>query len=150
MKKVIVFLVLILLSSPSFSQVVVDPGASEIGVAVKRTHTEGQSVVIDLMVTCYASAWRRIGFGDDKSSVYDDEGNLYRLGSGSIVIQGDNSWGELQVEKDIPRKMKVIVKNVDEYATAFPLIKLYYSASGDNGGIKQSLVTIKNLPIQRQ
>lgn len=131
----------------SFAQMTVTAGSAEISVEVKRAIAQGNEVAIDIFVTCFTASWGGLDFGYFQK-IYDDEGNLYDRNSVQVV--GDGGGNFVNLEKDIPRKFRVVVKEVDEYASQFLLGRLKYMArKPDGGSIKESEITIKNLPIER-
>lgn len=135
------------------AQTTVDSGHSSIEVAVKRAFASGSDVCIDLIITSRGN-WDKIVLHGD-SEFYDDEGSRYTSGihyrDYGVYFERDNErMGgacQLNIVKDIPRKLRIIVKNVDEYASSFLLIKLPYL--GNNTTLNSCTMTIKNLPITR-
>ena len=139
------------------AQVKVSSGSSYIDVAVKRAVAEGNDVIIDLMITSHGS-WKKIiistGNMSPSSRIYDDEGNLYQSGKSNVMMfeaDGTRSYWfpELVIERDVPRKMRVIVKNVDEYATEFTKAYFHYYANRVDFVENEYIINIKNLPITR-
>ena len=131
------------------AQTSLSSGAAEISAELKRTIAQGHEVTLDFIITCHASNWALIFFSPRFSQVYDDEGNYYE--GEKIRFVADNDSDLLHVERDIPRKMKIVIKDVDEYATSFRLCKIKYSSQDINGRtIKEDVtMTIKELPFQR-
>ena len=148
MKKFLLGIVVLVATAISaIAQTTLTSGAAEMKVELKRAVAQGNEVVLDFMVTSYASNWGRVFFSARFSQFYDDEGNLYE-GDDKIEFKADG-YG-LSVERDIPRKLKVIVKGVDEYATTFLLCRIkYYVDSKEGARVKESEMTIKNLSIER-
>ena len=85
----------------------------------------------------------------DSIRIFDDEGGFY--GECVFDVDGKQSTyqGWLNVAKDVPRKIRFVIKNVDEYATSFPLMELPYAGQGKVGGAEDCKLVIKNLPISR-
>lgn len=132
MKKLSALLTVCLISAASFAQVSVSSGPPSIDVQVKRTIANGDDVSIDRMITG-RSTRSVIAFLDNHCMFYDDEGNLFPGGiqdqNYKIFFEWDGKrYGQchLPIERDILRKVRIIVKDVDEYAPAFSLIKLHY------------------------
>ena len=132
----------------------VSPGSTAIDVTVKRAVAQGNDVFVDLMVTS-RSSWKVLAFLSDHCVIYDDEGNLYRGGLVNmeyrVLFEVDGSRHNqchLEMERGIPRKVRIIIRNVDEYAASFPLIKLRYY--GDNTCSNDNTITIENLFIKRE
>ncbi len=144
--------------APSFAQVSVSTESMELDVVAKRAVAKGNSVFIDLVITCNAD-WDQVGV--DRCEVYDDEGNYYSLwdayGNGGfridILENGEripNPSGAcpIKIAKGIPRKVRILVKAVDEYATEFKLIKIQWRG---NMVFRHDInTTIKDLPITRE
>lgn len=154
MKNFLTFCLCLLASSTiSFAQVQVSSGNSSIDVKVKRAVAQGDDVFIDLIITSNGSQSIFQYFGDPVT-VYDDEGNMYMGENGQWVkvkidfeFDGKQSRSfRFPIERGIPRKMRVFVRGVDEYASAFTIVKIPYM--GDNSGFTGT-ITIKNLPITR-
>lgn len=144
----------------------VKSGHPSIEVQVKRCIASGDDVIIDLMITCHAK-WKTVDFHYRLiPEVFDDEGNYYKTEDqiarmeGKIWYEIDGKKGNevdyvrvLVVEEDIPRKLRIIIKDVDEYASAFPSMVFpyfIYDKNGNNIDEKGFAITIKNLPITRE
>ena len=132
----------------------VNPGSTAIAVTVKRAVAPGNDVFVDLMVTS-RSGWKVLAFLSDHCVIYDDEGNQYRGGlvnmEYQVLFEVDGSRHNqchLDLERNIPRKVRIIIRNVDEYAASFPLVKLRYY--GDNSSSNDNTITIENLFIKRE
>ena len=158
MKRIVVLL-FVLLSVPalSFGQTSVSSGSPNLDVTVKRAIAEGDDVIIDLLLTS-RSSWKKVIFSTSLSypscRLYDDEGNLYQSGESSrMMFESDGKrtywFPELVVENGIARKMRVIVKNVDEYATEFTKAYFHYYVNGVDFVENELIITVKNLPITR-
>ncbi|MBR6931831.1 MAG: hypothetical protein IKH49_00840 [Bacteroidales bacterium] len=131
----------------------VDPGSTAIDVVVKRCFSQGNDVMMDLVVTG-KGGWKVVAFLNNHCVFYDDEGNRYMGGLVNMgyqllfeVDKNRHNQCHLDIERDIPRKVRLILKDVDEYAASFPLIKLRYY--GDNTSYNDCTMVIKNLPIDR-
>lgn len=133
-------------------------GHPDVEVQIKRCIAQGEDVIIDLMVTSHTK-WEKIYFIPDAPQCFDDEGNYYKTertsggglaGSIQYEIDGENKYWRsyLITEEDIPRKIRIIIKNVDEYASTFLSMKFPYLGNGDDE-LKYTL-SIKNLPITRE
>ena len=139
------------------AQVKVSSGSSCIDVAVKRAFAQGDDVYVDLIITGLSN-WNMVYFHGrrgDSCKFFDDEGNVYQsqdlYGNGKVnfEVDGEQWYSEcrLIIEKNVPRKIRFIVKNVDEYATSFPKISLRYYGNGTSAN--DCCITIQNLPITR-
>lgn len=135
-------------------------GHPDIEVQIKRCIVQGSDAIIDFMITSHTK-WEVINFRMEFPQFFDDEGNLYNNKKNRRIyyeIDGDREseagYGALReiknliVEEDIPRKVRIIVKDVDEYASAFLSMTIpYYGNSNEDLSYS---ITIKNLPITRE
>lgn len=129
----------------SGAQVRVDSGATEVEMKVKRAFSRGNDVCIDLIVTGLSS-WESIAFWVIERKIYDDEGNFYERNQ--IYFEADGEMKNvIPIERGIARKVRIVVKDVDEYASSFTLIKLHYD--GNNTSANPRMLTIRDLPITR-
>lgn len=129
----------------SGAQVRVDSGATEVEMKVKRAVSRGNDVCIDLIVTGLSS-WEYIAFPGINLKIYDDEGNFYDRDKIYFEADGKRTI-VIPIERGIARKVRIVVKDVDEYASSFALIKLYYD--GNNSNANPRTLTIRDLPITR-
>lgn len=148
MRKFITILCLLLTTLPiAYAQVKVSSGSSGIEFNVKRAFSRGNEVCIDLLIT-NMSNYDSIAFLLSSSKVYDDEGNEYT--QNAIYKEGPATYGgKIDIPRDVPRKVRIVVSNVDEYASAFPLIQLEYEVYNPSSYGPKTL-TIKNLPIIKE
>lgn len=157
MKKAItIFAFLLIGLTCAFAQVKVSSGSPSMDVKFKRAVAQGNNVFIDLIITCNTS-WNKVGLS--RCIIYDDEGNHYSMweayGNGGLridVIENDqrvplSSAAAIPVARDIPRKVRLLVKGVDEYASSFLQISIDWW--GDMLRDKSFSTTIKNAPITR-
>ena len=159
MKRFIILLSCLLLSVPQvFGQVSVTSGNPSVNVNVKRAIMLGDDVYVDMIIKCQNN-WEKIIFSTSNMypscRVYDDEGNLYQSGdSGVMVFESDGKrshwFPELVVERDVPRKIRIVGKNVDEYATMFTKALFHYYADRADFLENEYVISINNLPIERQ
>lgn len=64
-------------------------------------------------------------YSDDKSSIYDSEGNAYK----AYMMVGANelsAFSDTKLPADIPVKCKVVVKNVPASIHEFSIVKKYF------------------------
>ena len=162
MKKLLLFAAISLYALTSFAQVSVSSGNPNLDVKVKRSFAFGSDVAIDLIVTSNTD-WETICFGVIMGSkigviIYDDEGNMYdnefevRKYNGSRIwfeSDGEQSYEAriVRVSRNIQRKVRMIIKDVDEYASSFSQITIGYC--GNNNSKYAGKIIIKNLPIAR-
>ena len=155
MKRLIVSVLFMLavLFSVSAQQPSVSTSSTSLSVTVKRAFAQGDDVCIDLLVTSHTK-WEVVSLHACK--VFDDEGNYYVMSSSTFqvsderidVMIDDKRSCFLAVAKDIPRKVRVIVRDVDEYATAFTRMDIEWWGERNSGNIVETV--IKNLPITRE
>ena len=137
-----------------FAQSKISSGNPDVDITVKRALEVGNDVIIDIVITCHNN-WNSIQLlGHDDGVwapiVFDDEGNVYKgTGmTGKLLYEVDGSRNYynrgLDVTRDVPRKFRLVVKNVDEYATSFASIKIPYLGNGT------FTMVIKDLPITRE
>lgn len=148
MKRILTLLLLSTISIIGYAQYSFSSGNPSVEMNLKRTVSQGNDVIMDFVITCHIEAQNIVYFDPQ---VYDDEGNLYtgyHPSTGNrynyFTIDGRQT-GDLRLERDIPRKMRLTVKYVDEYASSFLLVKIPYDLNGT-----RYTVVIKNLPISRQ
>ena len=157
MKKIIIAVALFLCAFLAPAQVSVSSGNLGVDVKVKRAIAVGSDVYVDLVFTI-GNSWKQLeihtrnDMGEPGVRFYDDEGQLYQSGSNETMqfdVDGKISYWypKLIVEKNVPRKMRIIIKNVDEYATMFSSVRVPYLGENDRNIY---VITIKNLPITRQ
>ena len=147
MKRLFLFITsLLTISVFSFAQTKVNSGSSEIDITVKRAFARGNEVCVDLIIT-NNSNWESISFNLWDSKVYDDEGNEYT--KNSLSKEGPSTYGgKIDIPREVPRKVRLVVAKVDEYASSFTLMKIEYE--GSNPSSNPRTLTIKNLPIARE
>lgn len=145
-RKIIVLSILLSVAATAFAQVKVSHSSSGIEFNVKRAFARGDEVCIDLLIT-NRSNYESIAFNLWGSKCYDDEGNEYT--KNALSKEGPATvGGKIDIPRDVPRKIRVIIKNVDEYASAFPLIKLEYEIYNPTSNGPQTL-SIKDLIISK-
>ena len=147
MKKLLLFAAISLYALTSFAQVSVSSGSPDVNFQIKRAFANGNDVYIDLLVTSYGN-WSSISFWWAYQKVFDDEGNFYERNQIQYIDTADSLRGGVyMIEKGLPRKIRIKIVNVDEYAAMFKKIELHYDMDSN----KYSYVlTIKDLPITRQ
>ncbi len=146
-RRIITILTLLLLTgTAALAQTYLEPGAPSLGVTVKRAFASGADVSIDLVITNLGN-YESISFNLWDSKVYDDEGNEYTRSA--LSKDGPSTYGgKIDIPKDIPRKVRIVVHNIDEYASSFPMAKLIYEVYAPASYGPKTLV-IKDLPISR-
>lgn len=147
-RRIITVLTILLLSgTAALAQEIVSSGSPSVDVKVKRAFTSGADVNIDLVITNHGN-YESISFNLWDSKVYDDEGNEYTRSA--LSKDGPSTYGgKIDIPKDVPRKVRIIVHNIDEYAASFPMAKLIYEVYAPASYGPKTLV-IKDLPITRE
>lgn len=127
----------------------VNTGNPSVDIRLKRCRAVGDDVEIDLIITSHQK-WTVINYIPEESQCNDDRAHAYKGENFVFVIDGERQQRnpDLITEQDIPRKLKVIIKDVDEDATAFKSLKILYS--GDGNKERKYTMNFKNLPIKRQ
>ena len=151
----LLFLLLTLVTLPVSAQPSIDPGSPSIDLAVKRCFVSGNTAYLDMVFTAKIDIKAIVihNQGGNYSTVfYDDEGKRYS-GYGKVLFEIDDRQdpyhGYLEVSRDIPRKVRVVVPNLDRFAAEFPLITMNYTMETRSGSNWYTL-TIKNMPIDRE
>lgn len=144
MKRIIFCLLFSVLSICAFGQVKCTSSNPSYELTYKRSVVAGNSVIVDFLVTLYGNETKE--FRVYEMTVYDDEGNVYNFkanGTGCVDV-GNTGNNIIYIEPDIPVKIRITVKNVDEYSTLFKKMIMPFG----NGYDKNSF-TITNIPIPR-
>lgn len=166
MIKKISFLLAFILASftPAICQTKVSSSSSNLEVQVKRAIENGTDIYVDLLITSTGSlkfieinthsTASAIGGAGAGFCFYDDEGRMYQSGAETTMlfeIDGNRTYWfpRLYLEKGVPRKMRIIVKDVDEYATSFTTARIRYLPDGSPYSTDEGSIVIKNLPISR-
>ena len=151
----LLFLLLTLVALPVSAQPSVDTGNPFIDLSVKRCFASGNTAYLDMVFTARTDIKAIVIHNQDgnySTVFYDDEGKRYS-GYGKVLFEIDDRQdpyhGYLEVARDIPRKVRVVVPNLDKYAAEFPLITMNYTTETRSGSILYTL-TIKNMPIARE
>lgn len=137
----------------SFAQTSVSTGHPALDIKVKRCFVNGNNCYVDLVMTV-SNEWSLVSFhngsGNWATQVFDDEGNHYSGDRyyGAIMYeydgQQDAKGAYLKTARDIPRKVRLIVPGIDEYAASLKLIVIPYQ-----GGKNHYRMEIKDVPISR-
>lgn len=138
----------------------------EIEVVFKRCICSGPSAYIDLVMTNYSgkemtgssiASENMADYASYYTAAYDDEGNVYKPGSGmaSVRIGDDNFVPSLAqrafaLPSEVPVKVRVYLKNVDEFAAEITLLKMNFRGLDPSTPYGVSLLEVRNIPIMRQ
>ena len=156
MKRIVVLLAACFCFISSFAQSI-SSGTPNIDLKVKRCFALGNDVYIDLLITGNGR-WETIWINGFDSRLYDDEGNMYKGGfmGGHDYRYGisfeydefsNSSACKLNIPRDVPRKVRVKITDVDEYASSF--VKISLPCDGNSSNANPFEISIKNLPIKR-
>lgn len=144
MKKTLLLFIVLCSTIIASAQVKCTSSNPSYELTYKRTVVAGNSVIVDFLVTLYGNVTKE--FRVYEITVYDDEGNVYNFkanGTGCVDV-GNTGNNIIYIEPDIPVKIRITVKNVDEYSTLFKKMIMPFG----NGYDKNSF-TITNIPIPR-
>lgn len=144
MKKIFITALVALISVSAMSQVRCVSSNPDYKLTYKRSFTAGNNVITDFLVTYYGKGTKE--FGVYPMTVYDDEGNVYNFGSNGTGCVDIGNTGEniISIEPDTPVKIRITVKNVDEYSTLLRKMIMPYG-----NGYDKNTFTITNIPIPR-
>lgn len=153
MKKIIITLLFIVSSLVSYGQVKCICEEPEYEMVYKRTVVRNNDVIMDFTMTYHGKGNGFLAIYENNATFYDDEGNIYEARQ---TIEGDrinmiadigNTGKPVQyLESGIPIKVRITLKDVDEFATKFVKIRLS-CAHGEFA--ESSEVLISNVPIPR-
>lgn len=158
MKRIAFVLITCMLSLSAFAQVKISSGTPNIDVKVKRCFALGNDVYVDFLVAGNGR-WENIYFNGYDAQVFDDEGNMYK---GGFMGGRDYRYGisfeydkksnvpscTLDIPRDVPRKVRVKITDVDEYASQF--VKITIPCEGNSTNANPFEINIKALPISRE
>lgn len=134
----------------SSAQVKIDTGDPYISLQYKRTIVSGNTVMVDFVMTNFKNIEiEACLYNFVNLSFTDDEGNVYDNNSFKIDI--GNSGQETAVfSPEVPLKVRLILTNINEYATAITSINYPYYYMTDPGRIAtHRTMKIFNIPIPR-
>ncbi len=161
MKKLFIIVISLLFASTAFAQVKCVSCDTDFEMTYKRSFVSNNAVIVDFLITYHGQG--TAAYGKNRTSIkvtqgantciYDDEGNIYK---GYMTVEGDptniianvgnSGTCYAELESGIPVKLRITVKDVDEYATSFVKMNLYCTFGyGDGSGI----ISATNIPIPR-
>lgn len=154
MKKLILIILGFLTCITAFGQVKCVSSNVDFEMSYKRTIVSNNAVIVDFLITYYGNGSREFSIEEGNTTiVYDDEGNIYRgyTTAGNTPTNifaniGNSGSNKVVLQSEVPVKVRLTIKDVDEYATLFPKMELscYF---GDGKGWHP--ITISNVPIPR-
>lgn len=143
------------MASVAFGQVQCSTDYPDLELRYKRTTVSGNNVYVDFILTYHGKDEIGIRISDGNNTIfYDDEGNIYKgqglSGMGerrnnNIIADVGNANSDYGVlPSGIPVKLRMLIKNVDEFATSFPKIIITFTSYGVYE------MHISNVPIPRE
>lgn len=151
MKKIILLAIAVLFTFTATAQIKIDSGDPYISLKYKRTIVNGNTVMIDFVMTnLNRNEIEACLYNFVNLSFTDDEGNIY--GNNNFKIDIGNSGQETGVfAPEIPLKVRFILTNINEYATAITSINYpYYYLTEPNRNAVNRTMKIYNVPIPRE
>jgi hypothetical protein len=151
MKKFILLAIAALFTFIATAQVKIDSGDPYISLKYKRTIVNGNTVMIYFVMTNLKNIeFEACLYNFVNLTFTDDEGNIY--GNQNFKIDVGNSGKETGVfSPEIPLKVRFILTNINEYATAITSINYpYYYISGPGNIATHRTMKIYNIPIPRE
>lgn len=142
MKKTLLLFIVLCSTIIASAQVKCTSSNPDYKIAYKRTIVADNTVFVDFTVTYYGD--EQVYFRIYGPQIYDDEGNIYSFDSYNVVNVGNTGKNGADIEPDIPIKVRIPIKNVDEFATLFNKMILPYG-----NGYDKNTFTITNVPIPR-
>ena len=140
--------------SAAFGQVKCISSNMDFEMTYKRTFVSNNAVVVDFVITYNGNGNRYFEISEgNETYIYDDEGNVYRgtniagwEPANIIVNVGNTGKRGTELPSGVPVKVRITIKDVDEFATLFPKMDLscYF---GDGKGWHP--ISISNVPIPR-
>lgn len=150
MKKLFIIFIALCCTFMAGAQVKINTGDPYIGLQYKRTIVSGNTVMVDFVMTNFKNIEiEACLYNFVNLSFTDDEGNVYDNNSFKIDI--GNSGQETAVfSPEVPLKVRLILTNINEYATAITSINYPYYYMTDPGRIAtHRTMKIYNIPIPR-
>ena len=150
MKRLILIIAMTLTALSASAQVKIDTGDPYISLKYKRTIVNGSTVMIDFVMTNLKNIeFEACRYNFVNLTVTDDEGNIY--GNQNFKIDIGNSGKETGVfSPEIPLKVRFILTNINEYATAITSINYpYYYLTEPHNIATHRTMKIYNIPIPR-
>ena len=148
MKHLICWVFATLFASSAFAQPTISSGSPSLDITVKRAFAQGEDVCVDLIITCRTD-WEWINIYHCR--VFDDEGNCYDSNDKRIDVLVDEKTFDLcnyraivYLAKDIPRKARIIIKKVDDFATTLSQINISWKYNNN------CMAVVKNIPITKE
>ena len=156
MKRLALILLFTLFAMSGYAQTI-KLNAPAVEIKFKRCIASGGSAYVDLVMTNWSEkeirgecVWREpmASYDNYYTAVYDDEGNMYR-DSLSFSFAGESS-NSFYAPCEIPIKVRIYIRNLDEYASEIKLLKMAFRGMPSAEPYGAALLEIRDIPITRQ
>ncbi len=154
MKKIITFLIFTFFSICAFGQVKCILDNPDYEMKYKRTTVNNSDVIMDFTITYHGRGQGYFYIEEGLGNFYDDEGNIYNARKNPVgdrinlfVDIGNSGRCGQYLESGIPIKVRIRLKDVDDFATEFVKINLECKFVENK---PFSSFTITNVPIPRE
>ena len=152
MKRFLLLSLIALLCLPALAQPKITCGVLNLTVSVKRCFVQGDMAYPDLLLTNTSDKDMTLFVLPERAT--DDEGCSYVNENGTRVYLILDGRGERYYNYFIPAegfiRIRVAVKGLDEYATAFQYLGLMVDPSGHDSVSGRKPLIIRNIPITRE
>ena len=157
MKRLALILLFTLFAMSGYAQTI-KFNAPDVEFKFKRCIASGGSAYVDLVMTNWSEkefrgsiTHREVmeSYDNYDTAVYDDEGNMYRLDSLSFSFAGESS-NYFYAPCEIPIKVRIYIRNLDEYASEIKLLKMAFRGMPSAETYGLALLEIRDIPITRQ
>lgn len=148
MKKLLLLFCFVWIGNTAFSQHKVQSPLRDLEVQVKSCSGFNGEVEVGLLITSLDKD-QRLFFEQVYSNAVDDEGNQYDSSKIYFKTGGERGSGFYNFPADVPIKMTVTIKEVDEKATVMKLINLGLM-KGEYGTMTPLPIKIKDVTINKE
>ena len=157
MKRLALILLFTLFAMSGYAQTI-KLNAPDVEIKFKRCIASGGSAYVDLVMTNWSGkeirgerVWKEPmnSYDNYYTAVYDDEGNMYRHDSLSFSFAGESS-NSFYAPCEIPIKVRIYIRNLDEYASEIKLLKMAFRGMPSAEPYGAALLEIRDIPITRQ
>ena len=159
MKRLALILLFTLFAMSGYAQTI-KLNAPDVEIKFKRCIASGGSAYVDLVMTNWSGKefsgllthqeqMASASYDNYYTAVYDDEGNMYRHNSLSFSFAGESSYS-FYAPCEIPIKVRLYIRNLDEYASEIKLLKMAFRGMPSAEPYGAALLEIRDIPITRQ
>lgn len=157
MKRLALILLFTLFAMSGYAQTI-RLNAPDVEIKFKRCIASGGSAYVDLVMTNWSEkeirgecVWKEPmnSYDNYYTAVYDDEGNIYRYDYLSFSFAGESSMS-FYAPCEIPIKVRIYIRNLDEYASEIKLLKIAFRGMPSSEPYGAALLEIRDIPITRQ